>query len=86
MPILRQQPEMRLGETDDFGSMSADASQDFTGSRWPGVAHSTFHVITLRDIAWRFLAYALERGVNSFGAHPHYNWVQASRLAAEGVL
>ena len=30
-----------------------------------GVAHSTFHVITLRDTAWRFLAYALERGVNS---------------------
>ena len=30
-----------------------------------GVAHSTFHVITLSDIAWRSFAYALERRVNS---------------------
>ena len=32
VPILRQQTDMRLSETDDLGSMSLNAAQDFSCS------------------------------------------------------
>ena len=53
MSILRQQPVMRFGETDNLGGMSVDATQDLRTSAPrgdAGLAHSTFQLTSVSDM------------------------------------